>query len=666
MTPCLMQITQDKNIKHETIMQITIQWLSLTNFKGIRSLRIDFGKTITNISGDNATGKTTIFDAFTWLLFGKNSEDAKDFNIKTLDANNKPLHKLSHEVEGLLTADGREIRFRKCYKEKWVKKRGAAEEEFTGHETEYYVDDVPLSQKEYHARVDFILNESVAKMLTNPLYFNSLKWQERRAILESLIPSVTDASIASGDDAFTKLIAEIGGESLANFKKKIAAQKNRIKDSLSNIPPRIDELQRSKPAPVDYKAMKVVIKQKEKAMLAVEQELEDSSKAYEAEFAKILELQQHKNKLQLELSNEESELSRKNKMIISQHEIMIEKLNYEIAECRKDETSSLAKINEVKRQSQEINEANDKLRGEWSMANARQLILDDNSLNCPTCHQALPDEQRNNTVNKLTKNFNESKQNELNRISQIGKQNKAIIESNTTMIDDLNLRINKIKSTIEQHQKDLINTKQELSEAKEMQIQSSPRIDELKAAIAAIIIPTSPVIDVDALKQKRNELRNNISELNQQLALEGELQRIEERIKQLSEEEKTMAQELADLERKEYLISEFTKAKIDAIEKQINAKFTLAKFKMFEQQINGGETEICECLINGVPFSDLNTASKINVGVDIINVLSAHYKVIAPIFIDNRESINNLIETKSQIINLIVSKEKNLIFEKIN
>ena len=245
-------------------MQITIQWLSLTNFKGIRSLRIDFGKTITNISGGNATGKTTIFDAFTWLLYRKNSEDAKEFNIKTLDANNKPLHKLSHEVEGLLTADGREIRFRKCYKEKWVKKRGAAEEEFTGHETEYFVDDVPLTQKEYQARVDFILNETVAKMLTNPLYFNSLKWQDRRTILEALIPSITDAELSSGNDAFTQLIAEIGHETIINFKKKIAAQKNRIKDSLSNIPPRIDELQRSKPTPVDYKAMKVVIKQKEK------------------------------------------------------------------------------------------------------------------------------------------------------------------------------------------------------------------------------------------------------------------------------------------------------------------------------------------------------------------------------------------------------------------
>ena len=647
-------------------MQITIQWLSLTNFKGIRNLKVDFGKTITNISGGNATGKTTIFDAFTWLLFGKNSDDAKDFNVKTLDANNKPLHKLSHEVEGLLTADGREIRFRKCYKEKWVKKRGAAEEEFTGHETEYYVDDVPLSQKEYQARVDFIMNETVAKMVTNPLYFNSLKWQERRTILESLIPSITDAAIASGNDAFTQLIAEIGNETIINFKKKIAAQKNRIKDSLSNIPPRIDELQRSKPTPVDYKAMKVVIKQKEKAMLAVEQEIEDSSKAYDSEFAKILELQQHKNKLQLELSNEESELSRKNKMIISQYEIMIEKLNYEIAECRKDEISSLAKINEVKRQSQEINEANDKLRGEWSLANARQLILDDNSLNCPTCHQALPDEQRNNTVNKLTKNFNESKQNELNRISQIGKQNKAIIESNTTMIDDLNLRINKIKSTIEQHQIDLSKTKDALNLARVNTLQESPRIDELKAAIKAIVIPKSPVVDVDSLKQKRNELRSSIRELNQQLALEGELQRIESRIKQLTTEEQMMAQDLADLERKEYLISEFTKAKIDAIEKQINEKFSLVKFKMFEQQINGGETEACECMVNGVPFSDLNTASKINAGVDIINVLSAHYNVIAPIFIDNRESVNSIIETKSQLINLIVSKENNLKFEQIN
>ena len=222
----------------------------------------------------------------------------------------------------------------------------------------------------------------------------------------------------------------------------------------------------------------------------------------------------------------------------------------------------------------------------------------------------------------------------MNRISATGKQNKEEIERNTVQISELTAKIDAVKYNIEQHQKDLINTKKELSETKEMEIQSSPRIDELKASIAAIIIPASPVIDVDALKQKRNELRNNISELNQQLALEGELQRIEERIKQLSGEEKTMAQELADLERKEYLISEFTKAKIDAIEKQINAKFTLAKFKMFEQQINGGETEICECLMNGVPFSDLNTASKINVGVDIINVLSAHYNVIAPIFIE--------------------------------
>lgn len=661
-----MQITQDKNIKHKTNMQITIQWLSLTNFKGIRSLRIDFGKTITNISGGNATGKTTIFDAFTWLLFGKNSDDVKDFNIKTLDANNKPLHKLSHEVEGLLTADGLEIRFRKCYKEKWVKKRGAAEEEFTGHETEYFVDDVPLTQKEYQARVDFILNESVAKMLTNPLYFNSLKWQDRRTILESLIPSITDAAIASENDAFTQLIAEIGGETIINFKKKIASQKNRIKDSLSNIPPRIDELQRSKPTPVDYKAMKVVIQQKEKAILAVEQELEDSSKAYEAEFAKIQKEQQRKNDLQMDLNREEAKILNESKINILKLENKISVLESELEEGNILEASILTSINTLKRQSQNLIDSNDKLRNDWTLINARQLLIDDHALECPTCRQLLPESQKENKISLLTKNFNSDKQNELNRISETGKLNKIEIEKNTVQITELNAKLDAVKHNIEQHQKDLINTKKELSETKEMQIQSSPRIDELKAAIAAIIIPTSPVIDVDGLKQKRNELRNNISELNQQLALEGELQRIEERIKQLSEEEKTMAQELADLERKEYLISEFTKAKIDAIEKQINAKFTLAKFKMFEQQINGGETEICECLMNGVPFSDLNTASKINVGVDIINVLSAHYNVIAPIFIDNRESVNSIIETKSQLINLIVSKENNLKFEQIN
>ncbi|MBP7398205.1 MAG: AAA family ATPase [Chitinophagales bacterium] len=73
-------------------MKISLKKLSLLNFKGIRQRTIEFND-VTNIFGKNEAGKTTLFDASLWVLFGKDSTDRKDFAIKTLDENNEPFHK---------------------------------------------------------------------------------------------------------------------------------------------------------------------------------------------------------------------------------------------------------------------------------------------------------------------------------------------------------------------------------------------------------------------------------------------------------------------------------------------------------------------------------------------------------------------------------------------
>ena len=99
-------------------MQIKISNLKLKNFKGIKNLEINFEGKNANIYGKNATGKTTVFDAFKWLFFDKDSSDRKDFNIKTLDENNKPIHFLEHEVEAILLIDGVDMTFKKMLKEK--------------------------------------------------------------------------------------------------------------------------------------------------------------------------------------------------------------------------------------------------------------------------------------------------------------------------------------------------------------------------------------------------------------------------------------------------------------------------------------------------------------------------------------------------------------------
>ena len=100
----------------------------------------------------------------------------------------------------------------------------------------------------------------------------------------------------------------------------------------------------------------------------------------------------------------------------------------------------------------------------------------------------------------------------------------------------------------------------------------------------------------------------------------------------------------------------FRKAQIEHIEERINGMFRVVRWKMFETQINGGEVETCECTIDGVPFSDLNTAGKINAGLDIINAIQQCDGITAPVFIDNRESVTEIADLDGQIVNLIVDE----------
>ena len=192
--------------------------------------------------------------------------------------------------------------------------------------------------------------------------------------------------------------------------------------------------------------------------------------------------------------------------------------------------------------------------------------------------------------------------------------------------------------------------------------ESHDRYQSLKSELSGLekMVFTEPVFEPfavnESLKVKRVDVTNNINATQSKLNNEAAIDRANKRITELEAQENKLAEELADFEGSEFSILEFTKSKVDAIERKINGKFKQVKFKMFDVQNNGGEVECCETLINGVPFSDANNAAKINAGIDIINTLCHHYDVYAPIFIDNRESVTKLIDSDSQIVNLIVSE----------
>lgn len=640
-------------------MKIHILNMRLLNFKGIRNLNLEFNDE-TTITGDNATGKTTVFDAFTWAMFGKNSSDAKDFNIKTLDELNRPIHKLDHEVEVVLQINDKQVKLKRTLREKWVKKRGSETSEFTGHETEFFIDDVPLSQNEYKSRIDFYLREELAKMITNPLYFNQMKWQDRRTVLEAMAGEITNEEIAGSNQTFINLVARLGDASLIDFKKKSGAKKKLIKDSLEQIPTRIDELKNAMPEVKDFDSLEIQVKEKQAAIQKVEDDIEDKSLLYKTQF-EIIQLDQQKlNNLKLKLNKAESENKNSKQTLLSEID---SKIRLSESELRNDNSLLISTGKDIVINASRIetlNKENEALREKWEAENAKQLEIEEGEFNCPTCEQKLPQAQLATKKETLTKNFNADKTKRLNEISMSGKNNKARIEELEKSNQASELEKEIISKRIEANNTILADLKAERLTVETQPVMESNEVVELKKLIDGFKIDEAPKIDNTELKNKKQAITLEIDALKNQLADKEQIKKITNRIAELEAEEKKLSQELADLERTEFTIDAFSKAKIEMIESRINGKFNLVRFKMFETQINGGEVECCECMVKGVPYADINTASKINAGIDIINALTEHYKVNAPIFIDNRESIIKILPCKSQIINLVAMKDKKL------
>src|SRR5699024_4831771 len=233
--------------RNKPMKTIKLLNLKLTNFKGIKSFELNANGEDMKVFGENATAKTTVFDSFVWLLFGKDSQNSTQFEIKTL-RDGKPVHKLNHEVEATLLVDGQELTLKKVYKEKWTKKRGSVTESFSGHTTDYYIDGVPSKKKEYEGKISEIVDEEVFKLLTNPAHLNEqLKWQDRRKTLLEIAGDVTDEEVIASNESLAKLTEIIGKRSIDDHKKVVTAKKKEINQELDRIPIRIDEIHRGLP-----------------------------------------------------------------------------------------------------------------------------------------------------------------------------------------------------------------------------------------------------------------------------------------------------------------------------------------------------------------------------------------------------------------------------------
>lgn len=655
---------------------IEIKSLKLINFKGIRSLEINDISKQTFIYGDNGIGKTTVFDAFTWLLFGKDSSDRKVFEVKTLDADNNVIPKIEHSVEALLEVNGMPVELKRILREKWVTRRGSTETEFKGNDTVYEWNGVPMNAGEYTSKINSIIDESVFKLITNPASFNSMPWKDQRDVLIDMSGNFTDMDVASGNPEFETLVANCADKTLDEYKKQLRAIISKSKKELDSIPTRIDEVERSKPEAFDFSALKVQLDEKNNEIQDVQELISDKLKAQQADIEEQRKTQNRIHVIDTEINQIKHDLRQKATSAYNDALEEPRKIQRRIdaidADIRANDTTianSKSRVSSYKGQIASIEKSISDLRRQWDTENAKEFKMDEGECACPTCKRPFDASVIEEKQNDLKEHFISNKNARLKSINDRGKElsgQKSTLESNVAELSGTfetkeaeNTQLWKDRAELSEQLKAFSNEKSQTDFYNELLAENNAviegkqnEIDSLKGELG-----NREQVDTSDLKHKLETLNSQRDAIKSKLALEDRIKGCDTRIAELMKEESTLSQGIAAQEREMYVIEAFEKEKSTRIENSVNDRFQLVRFKLFETQINGGEVPTCKALIDGVPFSDANTASKINAGLDIINTLCGHYQVNAPIFIDNRESVVELIHTESQLVNLIVSEE---------
>lgn len=641
---------------------VKIKSITLKNFQGIKGLSEKFGDE-TCISGENATGKTTINNAFRWLLFDKDSNDRKDFNLKTLDENNEPLHNLEHTVSAVIESDGRNRTYEKTYKEKWTKPRGQTERVFSGHETVCFIDDVPMKISDYKSEIEKILKEEIFKLLTDPFYFSqTLMWTQRRAILEQLVDEITNDMVVTRNKDLMEIAENLFGSEAERLKLGAAERRKKINKEIEQIDPRIDECNNS--------IIPLVVENFNDLIVLAEKKIEDLDRDL-TEFKKV---DPRIAELNDELSLKNSMVQKFEKEAESEIIFQVSELDDQIKKFEDDrrELQQRMRLSEgfVKDHTNEISEIQQKidaLRLKWTEIDDSTFEPDPNDLKCPTCLRPFDADDVDLKSAQLLASFNHNKAQDLESNNQRGKSLTTALKDVEGQRDAAADQISEISTQLEQIEKEITEANRQISETKKTKLTMPAEYDQLISEIAelekALITPEDTTEQANRIIGQKKELNESLVELRMQKHQNGVNVDMLNRITKLQAAGKEYAQQVADLERLEFLYDEFIRTKAEMISESVNSLFSHVKFKLFDVQINGGIQPVCDPLINGVPFKDANNAAKYNAGIDIINSISKHFKTTAPIFIDNREGINEIIATDSQVINLVVSKNQSLKWE---
>ena len=654
-------------------MKITLKKLHIENFKNAKDQTLELDH-ITKIKGQNASGKTTIVDAFMWCLFNKDSKGNTDFGIRPLDAAGNKVDHVEIKVDLLLDVDGREYQITKVQKQNWVKKRGNLEATLQGNVNSYEIDGVPKKEKDFKAFVSEIIDEDLFQLLTNPSTFVNMAWKDQRTELLKMVPEVNnDMVIASNPDAFSELNLALSLYTPEDLQAKSKKALSEYKKKQVEIPARIDEVKKSM-TDIDVAELELQRNVLKEQIAEVEKSEEDMTAQYEQhqkETDNLMDMKFKLSDMERNANKENNTAKRKYEEQIADFDTDISSFKRKVEVYQQNITDANGTISAYEKKRQD-------LLNDWKEENAKTYVdtlqFDESSLTCPMCGQSYP----NDKIEQIKADFKQKKiaikakwekdhNDTLERIVADGNRYKTLIEQMQGRLKDA-----KVKLAMEQE--NLQSAEVEKKKIEDVLSSLPDKIDisdtEEYKKIASQIEEKEKVLKTansgaemrQQLRVKKNGLKEELLIVEKQIASADNSAK-EERIEELETKIREIAQSVADEEKMLYMLEQFMKAKMQIIEKMINEKFEEVNWKLFKKQENGAIVECCECTYKGVGINkDLNNGHKIVSGLDIIRTLSRMHDVYAPIFVDNAEAVNdfNYPSMETQMILLKVSDDKEL------
>ncbi|MCD1023503.1 AAA family ATPase [Enterococcus sp. SMC-9] len=639
---------------------IKINSIKYRHFKGIENFDLDLMGNNATVTGQNGSGKTTLADGLLWLLFGKDSKGAS-INPKPLDNANSEVLGLSPEVEAEMIIDGKVTILKRVQQETWTSKRGELEKTRGADITKYFIDTVPVKQKEWKDYLAALGNESILQILADSGFFMRLDWKKRREILVSMT-DVTDNSIIAGDENLKELPEILGDHSVDDMRKVLAGQKKEIKLAIDGVPARIQEVTDMKAkliadlGDLTQEEIKADIMDREADISDLQLKLEtlkstDSNQMKQSEIAKLkLELEQARTQYLTDSNLQTQSL---------QNDVMTQQS--EVNRLRREKSDTESKLHDLTNKIQSGNDQLSQMKAERNKF--KDVEFDDHKKICPTCGQDLPVDQ----IEKLVADFNQRKSNWLETDAEKGKALKASINELAAEkgklevnLDSIDLGYKSAEELLNRLNDELNNVKAEIKTFEETAVYQSitSKIEMIAAADDDTDISSNQKAEI---KQSVDSKRADIADLQAKLSSFSQLSTFDTRIEELKNEDKRLKDQNQDVERKLWLLDEFTRKKVAALENSINEKFELVRWKLFNIQKNGALAEVCEATYQGIEYgTSLNTGARINCDLDIVNTLSKELGIKMPLFVDNTESVNQLISVDTQVIELKVGRNKAL------